>query len=165
MLDAAALAGRDASGDLVVLDEAQAIKNPGARQTRAVKAARRARADRADRHAGGKPARRPVVDLRFPQPGPARRRARQFARFTKRSTAQPAATFGPLRELVRPYILRRLKTDRRVIADLPDKTEVQGVLRPVAAPGGAVRAGRATSWPRRLKTPTASSAAASCWRS
>ena len=32
--------------------------------------------------------------------------------------------FGPLRELVRPYILRRLKTDKSVIDDLPDKTEV-----------------------------------------
>jgi non-specific serine/threonine protein kinase len=30
-----------------------------------------------------------------------------------------------LRELVRPYILRRLKTDKAVIADLPDKTEVK----------------------------------------
>ena len=30
-----------------------------------------------------------------------------------------------LRALVRPYILRRLKTDRRIIADLPDKTEVR----------------------------------------
>jgi hypothetical protein len=29
------------------------------------------------------------------------------------------------RELVRPYILRRLKTDQAVIADLPDKTEVK----------------------------------------
>ena len=26
---------------------------------------------------------------------------------------------------MRPYILRRLKTDKRVIADLPDKTEVK----------------------------------------
>ena len=26
---------------------------------------------------------------------------------------------------MQPYILRRLKTDRRVIADLPEKTEVQ----------------------------------------
>ena len=32
--------------------------------------------------------------------------------------------YAPLRKLVRPYILRRLKTDRSVIADLPDKTEV-----------------------------------------
>jgi non-specific serine/threonine protein kinase len=32
--------------------------------------------------------------------------------------------YAPLRRLVQPYILRRLKTDRSVIADLPDKTEV-----------------------------------------
>ena len=31
----------------------------------------------------------------------------------------------PLRDLVRPYILRRLKTDKSIIADLPDKTEVK----------------------------------------
>ena len=30
-----------------------------------------------------------------------------------------------MRTLVGPYILRRLKTDKRVIADLPDKTEVK----------------------------------------
>ncbi len=29
-----------------------------------------------------------------------------------------------MRTLVQPYILRRLKTDKRVIADLPDKTEM-----------------------------------------
>ena len=33
--------------------------------------------------------------------------------------------YAPLRSLVQPYILRRLKTDKRVIADLPDKTEVR----------------------------------------
>jgi len=32
--------------------------------------------------------------------------------------------YAPLRRLVRPYILRRLKTDKSVIADLPDETEV-----------------------------------------
>jgi non-specific serine/threonine protein kinase len=30
-----------------------------------------------------------------------------------------------LRNLVRPYIMRRLKTDKSIIADLPDKTEVK----------------------------------------
>jgi non-specific serine/threonine protein kinase len=38
------------------------------------------------------------------------------------SEAEPGG-FEPLRKLVGPYILRRLKTDRTVIADLPDKTE------------------------------------------
>jgi non-specific serine/threonine protein kinase len=33
-------------------------------------------------------------------------------------------SYAPLRKLVQPYILRRLKTDKKVIADLPDKTEV-----------------------------------------
>ena len=42
----------------------------------------------------------------------------------------PTATtnpYGPLRDLVRPYILRRMKTDKAVIADLPDKTEVKAL--------------------------------------
>ena len=38
--------------------------------------------------------------------------------------ARPGDGFAPLRRLVAPYVLRRLKTDKRVIADLPDKTEV-----------------------------------------
>jgi non-specific serine/threonine protein kinase len=33
--------------------------------------------------------------------------------------------YAPLRALLRPYILRRLKSDRSVIEDLPDKTEVR----------------------------------------
>jgi SNF2 family DNA or RNA helicase len=49
----------------------------------------------------------------------------EFTRFTKRLAARPHNPYGPLRELVRPYILRRLKTDTSVIADLPDKTEVK----------------------------------------
>ena len=38
---------------------------------------------------------------------------------------RPGNPYGPLRDLVRPYILRRLKTDKSVIADLPEKTEVK----------------------------------------
>jgi non-specific serine/threonine protein kinase len=45
-----------------------------------------------------------------------------FASFAKRLAGREH--FAPLRALVKPYILRRLKTDKRVIADLPDKTEV-----------------------------------------
>jgi non-specific serine/threonine protein kinase len=33
--------------------------------------------------------------------------------------------YTPLRKLTQPFILRRLKTDRRIITDLPDKTEVK----------------------------------------
>jgi non-specific serine/threonine protein kinase len=51
--------------------------------------------------------------------------AKEFTKFAKRLAAGPHASYGPLRELVRPYILRRLKTDKSVIEDLPDKTEIK----------------------------------------
>jgi len=50
---------------------------------------------------------------------------KEFASFAKRLGERPHGSYGPLRELVRPYILRRLKTDKSVIADLPDKTEIK----------------------------------------
>ncbi|MGB7914693.1 MAG: DEAD/DEAH box helicase, partial [Rhodomicrobium sp.] len=46
-----------------------------------------------------------------------------FSSYAKRLSAK--GNFAPLRDLVRPYILRRLKTDKSIIADLPDKTEVK----------------------------------------
>jgi len=49
---------------------------------------------------------------------------RQFTSYIKGLAERTHHPYGPLRELVRPYILRRMKTDKSVIADLPDKTEV-----------------------------------------
>jgi SNF2 family DNA or RNA helicase len=46
--------------------------------------------------------------------------ARQFGDFVKKGEA-----FGPLRALTGPYLLRRMKTDRSVISDLPEKTELK----------------------------------------
>jgi non-specific serine/threonine protein kinase len=108
---------------LAVLDEAQAIKNPGAKQTRAAK-----QLDARARIAlTGTPVENRLSDLwsifDFVSPG-LLGGAKVFADYTKRLAARPHNPFGPLRELVRPYILRRLKTDKSVIADLPDKTEV-----------------------------------------
>ncbi len=109
--------------DLVVVDEAQAIKNPGAQQTRAVKALNA----RARIALTGTPIENRLGDLwsifDFINPG-LLGSAKQFAALSKRLAARPHNAYGPLRELVRPYILRRMKTDRAVIADLPDKTEV-----------------------------------------
>jgi SNF2 family DNA or RNA helicase len=51
--------------------------------------------------------------------------AKQFTKYTKGLAERSENPYGPLRELVRPYILRRMKTDRSVIADLPDKTEMR----------------------------------------
>ena len=112
---------------LAVLDEAQAIKNPGARQTRAAK-----QLDAQARIAlTGTPVENRLADLwsifDFINPG-LLGSSKEFASFTKRLAERPDTPYGPyapLRELVRPYILRRLKTDKTVIADLPDKTEVK----------------------------------------
>ena len=109
--------------NLVVLDEAQAIKNPGAKQTRAAKALQ----GRVRLALTGTPVENRLGDLwslfDFICPG-LLGAPKAFSRFTKAAETR-ARGFGPLRELVRPYILRRLKTDRSVIADLPDKTEVR----------------------------------------
>src|SRR5476651_2295913 len=51
--------------------------------------------------------------------------SKQFSGFVKNLAERPQNPYGPLRELVRPYILRRLKTDKSIIDDLPDKTEVK----------------------------------------
>ena len=109
---------------LAVLDEAQAIKNPGAQQTRAVK-----KLKAGSRLAlTGTPVENRLGDLwsifDFVNPG-LLGSAKEFGKFTKRLSSQEHASYRPLRELVRPYILRRLKTDKSVINDLPDKTEVK----------------------------------------
>jgi non-specific serine/threonine protein kinase len=130
---------------LVVLDEAQAVKNPAARQTRAVKALRA----RVRLALTGTPVENRPGDLwsifDFLNPG-LLGSARAFNAFVKRARAPepaPAADgaarpspYASLRALVRPYLLRRLKTDPAVIADLPAKTEVKafcGLTRSQAA--------------------------------
>ena len=105
-----------------VLDEAQAIKNPGAKQTRAANVL-----DAGSRIAlTGTPVENRLSDLwsifDFLNPG-LLGSGKAFSRFTRR--LDESGHYGPLRELVRPYLLRRLKTDKTVIADLPDKTEVK----------------------------------------
>jgi len=114
----------DVEWDLLVLDEAQAIKNPSAKQARAVKRLR----SRARVALTGTPIENRLSDLwslfDFLNPG-LLGSARAFTRVTRELAAGGDHHYGPLRALVRPYILRRLKTDRQVIADLPDKTEVR----------------------------------------
>ncbi|MFO1467605.1 MAG: DEAD/DEAH box helicase [Steroidobacteraceae bacterium] len=107
---------------IAVIDEAQAIKNPGARQTGAVK-----KLQAQTRIAlTGTPVENRLSDLwsifDFTHPG-LLGSGRAFAKYV-RGLAEGRG-YGPLRELVRPYILRRLKTDKSVITDLPDKTEMK----------------------------------------
>jgi SNF2 family DNA or RNA helicase len=107
---------------LAVIDEAQAIKNPGAKQTRQVKKLKA----RTRIALTGTPVENRLSDLwpifDFTNPG-LLGSDKVFSKFAKQ-LAQ-AEHFGPLRALVQPYILRRLKTDKRVIDDLPDKTELK----------------------------------------
>jgi len=112
------------SWNLLVLDEAQAIKNPSAKQTHTAKKLKA----RARFALTGTPIENRLGDLwsifDFINPG-LLGSAKEFTTFTKRLADRPHNPYRPLRELVRPYILRRLKTDKTVIADLPDKTEVK----------------------------------------
>jgi non-specific serine/threonine protein kinase len=109
---------------LAILDEAQAIKTPGAKQTRAAK-----QIDARARIAlSGTPVENRPGDLwsifDFLNPG-LLGSGKAFSTFTKRLSSQPHHPYAPLRALVRPYILRRLKADQAVIADLPDKIELK----------------------------------------
>ncbi|MDQ8180844.1 DEAD/DEAH box helicase [Pelagicoccus sp. SDUM812005] len=110
--------------NLVVIDEAQAIKNPNTQQTRAVK---RLRA-----HARialtGTPVENTLSDLwslfDFTCPG-LLGTPTAFQKFSDSLQRKGHTDYSPLRKLVSPYLLRRLKTDKSIISDLPDKTEVK----------------------------------------
>ncbi|MDF7823345.1 DEAD/DEAH box helicase [Pontiellaceae bacterium B12227] len=106
-----------------ILDEAQAIKNHSTRQSKAV------RTLKADARIAltGTPIENRLGDLwslfDFLNPG-LLGNASQFKTFTKAIQSGNHEHYAPLRRLVNPYILRRLKTDKSIISDLPDKTEM-----------------------------------------
>jgi SNF2 family DNA or RNA helicase len=108
----------------VVLDEAQNIKNPKAAQTRAVlklKAQHRLALT-------GTPVENRLTDLwsifNFVNPGYLDTQARFRKRFELpvQRDNDPVQT-ATLKRLVEPFILRRVKTDKAIIRDLPDKVE------------------------------------------
>ena len=109
--------------DYLILDEAQAIKNPATKQTRTVKKL----------HATnriimtGTPVENRLSDLwslfDFLNPG-LLGNLREFKKFAA-TLKHRAAGYGRLRQVISPYILRRLKTDKTIIGDLPDKVEMK----------------------------------------
>ncbi len=111
----------DVSYAIAVLDEAQAIKNPSTRQAKTAKKI----SARCRLALTGTPIENDLGDLwslyDFINPG-LLGSPKAFRDFVARLGRGPG--YGPLRRLIRPYMLRRLKTDRRIISDLPDKTEV-----------------------------------------
>ena len=111
----------------VILDEAQAIKNSATKQTRAVKKL----AAPARIAMTGTPVENRLSDLwslfDFLNPGLLGSRSdfkKLIARLDKESADRGGngRNYAAVRGLVSPYLLRRSKTDRRVISDLPDKT-------------------------------------------
>ncbi|MFI5304624.1 MAG: DEAD/DEAH box helicase [Nitrospiria bacterium] len=109
---------------LVILDEAQAIKNPAAKQTRSLKALKSSHRLALT----GTPVENHLSDLwslfDFVSPG-LLGSSKEFEKFIKKGKPAGDSPYASLRSLVRPYILRRLKTDKSVISDLPDKTEIK----------------------------------------
>ncbi|MCU0267796.1 MAG: DEAD/DEAH box helicase [Acidimicrobiales bacterium] len=109
----------------LVLDEAQQVKNPGARQTRAVA---RLRASRRVALTGTPVENRlselwSIMHLLNPGLlGSAKSFRDRFAVPIERDH-DPEAT-ETLRRITAPFVLRRLKTDRSIIEDLPDKIEL-----------------------------------------
>ncbi|WP_244283670.1 DEAD/DEAH box helicase [Pseudovibrio sp. Tun.PSC04-5.I4] len=110
----------------LVLDEAQAIKNPKAKQTVMAKAL----ISEARIALTGTPVENNLSDLwsifDFINPG-LLGNITEFSRYIKKLTEREHNPYGPLRDLVRPYILRRMKTDKKVITDLPEKTEIKAL--------------------------------------
>jgi non-specific serine/threonine protein kinase len=109
--------------DVLILDEAQAIKNHGSRQAKAVR-----NLSAATRIAmTGTPVENRLSDLwsifDFLNRG-LLGTGKEFASYV-RKLSDCGAGYGKLRETVGPFILRRLKTDRTILPDLPDKVEVR----------------------------------------
>jgi SNF2 family DNA or RNA helicase len=113
------------SWQAIVLDEAQNVKNPEAKQSQAVR-----QLETTFRVAlTGTPVENRLQELwsilDFLNPGYLGNR-----QFFQRRFAMPIEKYGDiaslnqLRSLVQPFILRRLKTDREIIQDLPEKQEM-----------------------------------------
>ncbi|MEH2080363.1 MAG: DEAD/DEAH box helicase [Nostoc sp.] len=113
------------SWQIIVLDEAQNVKNPEAKQSKAVR-----QLEATFRIAlTGTPVENRLQELwsilDFLNPGYLGNK-----QFFQRRFAMPiekygdTASLGQLRSLVQPFILRRLKSDRDIIQDLPDKQEM-----------------------------------------
>ncbi|HLB11767.1 MAG TPA: DEAD/DEAH box helicase [Dehalococcoidia bacterium] len=114
------------SWERLVLDEAQNIKNPSAKQTQAI------RSLKVNRRLAltGTPVENRLSDLwsimEFLNPGYLGSAGRFRASFAiPIERYRDTESMGRLKRMVQPFLLRRLKTDPAVIQDLPDKMEMK----------------------------------------
>lgn len=107
--------------DCILLDEAQAIKNPATAQTRAVKKLK----GRMRIALTGTPIENNLGNLwsifDFLDPG-LLGSMKEFSAFVSGLREKPYG-YDSLRTAIKPFLLRRVKTDKSVIRDLPDKVE------------------------------------------
>jgi len=107
--------------DVLVLDEAQAIKNPGVKQTKTLKAL----PSHMRVALTGTPVENDLSNLwsvfDFLNPGMLGT-LKEFKEYVKGMADSPGG-YAPLRRMTSPFLLRRLKTDKSIISDLPDKME------------------------------------------
>ena len=107
--------------DCVVLDEAQAIKNPSSKQTREIKKL----SSRMRIAMTGTPIENDLTNLwslfDFLDKGLLGSSA-EFRQFCKGLEDRPEG-YARLKSMISPFLLRRLKTDKKIISDLPDKLE------------------------------------------
>lgn len=113
---------KDYAWDLMILDEAQAIKNPGTKQTKAVKAI----SSKFRIAMTGTPVENQLADLwslfDFINVG-LLGTTKEFSNYAKK--LQSSESYAKLRRIISPFILRRLKTDKSIIGDLPEKVEMK----------------------------------------
>lgn len=109
----------EAKWDLVILDEAQNIKNRNTKQTKAIKALDR----KLSVAMTGTPIENSLMNLwsifDFLSPG-LLGNEKDFSSFSESLEGEKIEN---LKKVVKPFILRRLKTDKSIINDLPDKVE------------------------------------------
>lgn len=107
--------------DCLILDEAQAIKNPVSKQTREIKKL----SARMRIAMTGTPIENNLTNLwslfDFLNKG-LLGTSQEFQRFCKGLVERPEG-YARLRTMISPFLLRRVKTDRRIITDLPEKLE------------------------------------------
>ncbi len=109
------------SWDCLILDEAQAIKNPVSKQTRRIKMLH----SKMKIAMTGTPIENDLTNLwslfDFLNKGLLGGSA-QFHDYCKKLQAHPEG-YAKLKAMIAPFMLRRVKTDKEIIADLPDKLE------------------------------------------
>jgi non-specific serine/threonine protein kinase len=107
----------------LILDEAQAIKNPVTQQSKQVKRLKAATKITMT----GTPLENSLVDLwslfDFLNPG-LLGTAKEFKTFSAQLKKEPSR-YQQLKKVISPFILRRMKTDKAIAPDLPEKIEMK----------------------------------------